>query len=147
VPDCGRQRLGAYFQFVYSTFTPGTKVPTFRADLAPQDVAALEQVNAFFATQLGQDPAGPRAGEQKMADTVTVAAGGSQQLHITGSRAITAIRGSVECGDREDEMAALRELVLSISFDDEPGPSVWTPLGISSARPPARTFIAACPRG
>jgi hypothetical protein len=138
---------GAYYHIVYSTFAPGTKVPTFSSELSPNDVAALEQVNTFFASQLGQDPAGHRAGEEAISDTVVVAALSSQKLRITGSRAITAIRGAVECKDREDEIAALRQLVLSISFDDQRAPSVWTPVGDFFGTAPGKNLYRSLPTG
>ncbi len=128
-------------------FRPAHRCRRSRSDLPPDDIAALEQVNAFFTTQLGQDPAGHRAGEQTIADTVVIPAGSSQQLEINGSRAITAIRGSVECGDRDDEMAALRELGLSISFDDHQQPSVWTPLGDFFGTAPGKNLYRSLPTG
>ena len=115
--------------------------------MSPDDAAALEQVNTFFASQFGQDPAGHRAGEEAMPNTVVVAAGSSQQMQITGSRAITAIRGTVDVQDREDEMAALRQLVLSISFDDEPTPAVWTPLGDFFGTAPGKNLYRSLPTG
>ena len=53
----------------------------------------------------------------------------TEAFELTGPRAITAIRGKMEFEDREDEMAALRELVLKITFDGEQKPAVWCPLG------------------
>ncbi|MHB8955278.1 MAG: DUF2961 domain-containing protein [Pirellulaceae bacterium] len=138
---------GAYYHIVYSTFPAETVVPTFRRELPAEDVAALQEVNAFLTSQLGQDPAGARAGERTVADTVVMAAGSSQQLELTGSRAITAIRGYVECGDREDEMAALRQLLLSITFDDHSQPSVWTPLGDFFGTAPGKNLYRSLPTG
>jgi hypothetical protein len=138
---------GAYYHIVYSTFPAGTQVPTFRSDLPPEGIAALEQVNSLFTTQLGQDPAEQRAGEQTIADTAVIPAGSSQRLDITGSRAVTAIRGSVECEDRDDEAAALRQLRLSITFDDHQQPSVWTPLGDFFGTAPGKNLYRSLPTG
>lgn len=138
---------GAYYHFVYSTFPEGTHVPTFHADLPADAVAALEQVNAFFETQLGTDPAGPRKDEATIADSVVIPAGGSKDLVLEGPRAITAIRGTVETGDRADEMAALRELVLSITFDGRQRPNVWTPLGDFFGTAPGKNLYRSLPTG
>jgi len=138
---------GAYYHFVYTTFPEGTRVPTFSVDLPAAGMAALVQANAFLEAQLGKDPAGPRAGEQTMAESVVIPAGGRRELVLDGPRAITAIRGSVTAGDRADEMAALRELVLSITFDNRQRPSVWTPLGDFFGTAPGKNLYRSLPTG
>ena len=138
---------GAYYHFVYTTFPEGTRVPTFKVDLPADGIAALEQANAFLETQLGKDPGGPRAGEQTVREKVVIPAGGSQKLMLDGPRAITAISGSLAASDRADEMAALRELVLSITFDDRQHPSVWTPLGDFFGTAPGKNLYRSLPTG
>ncbi len=120
---------GAYYQFVYTTFPKGTKVPTFTSDLPADDVAQLEWVDEFFRKRFGTDPAGRREGQETVAETFSIAAGETLDLDLRGPRAITAIRGQMEFKDREDEMAALRKLVLKITFDGAKKPAVWCPLG------------------
>ncbi len=120
---------GAYFHFTYSVFPKGTIVPTFKTPLSAEDDAALQRVNHFFQTQLGTDPAGKRPGQTTVADTIVVPAGSTEQLELSGPAAITAIRGAVACTDRKDEIEALRQLVLSITFDGHSKPAVWSPLG------------------
>jgi hypothetical protein len=120
---------GRYFQFVYTTFPEGTKVPTFTGKLSEADAAALAKLNDFLANEQGTDPAGERQGQQTVSETFTLRAGGSEKLVLDGPRAITAIKGSMATGNREDEMAALRNIVLKITFDDQEEPSVWCPLG------------------
>ncbi|MBN2477268.1 MAG: DUF2961 domain-containing protein [Pirellulales bacterium] len=120
---------GRYYHFTYTTFPEGTTVPTFRADPPAGDVAALKRLDALFRNRLGNDPAGPRDGEETIAETIVAPAGETQTLDLAGPRAITAIRGKMQFGDRADEMAALRQLVLKITFDDQRAPAVWCPLG------------------
>jgi hypothetical protein len=120
---------GAYYHVTYSTFPAGTSVPTFQADMPPAATAALDRVNQFFVSQLGTDPRGDRPGQSTIQGTCELPAGGSRTWSVAGPRAITAVRASVECDDREDEMAALRQLALAITFDGRDKPSVGTPLG------------------
>ncbi len=120
---------GNYYHFVYTTYPAGTRVPTFSTALAAENAAALAQVERFQQTQLGTDPAGRRAGEELVSDLAVVAPGQAERLELTGPRAITAIRGRLKFANREDEMAALRRLVLRITFDGAEQPQVWCPLG------------------
>ncbi|NQU22043.1 MAG: DUF2961 domain-containing protein, partial [Candidatus Nealsonbacteria bacterium] len=120
---------GAYYQFNYVTFAKGTKVPTFQAELSAEDAAALRKLDNYLKTGLGTDPAGRRSGEEAIAQEVSIGAGEHLFLDIDGPRAITAIKGNMKFADRDDEMAALRELVLRITFDGAKEPAVWCPLG------------------
>ena len=120
---------GRYYQFVYTTFAPGTKVPTFSTALAAKNDDALKKVHGFFAETMGTDPAGPRPGEQTLAETLRIPAGDSVGFGLAGPAAITALRARMPLGDREDQMAALRKLVLRIRWDGQSEPAVWCPLG------------------
>jgi len=115
---------GRYYQFVYTTYPKGTKVPTFSTALAAENADELQKVNDFFANSLGSDPAGKRDGEQVERGTEVVPAGESIRMDLTGPRAITAMRAKMDFIDREDEMAAGRELVLKITFDGDQQPAV-----------------------
>jgi len=138
---------GRYYHFTYSTFPEGTRVPTFEPQLAPDARAALQRVNDFLANHLGSDPAGKREGRQMIADTVTIPAGKSAELKIAGPRAITALRGRMDLTEREDQIAALRKLVLRISFDDQAEPAVWCPLGDFFGTAPGVNFYRSLPTG
>lgn len=121
---------GQYYQFTYSTFPEGTEVPTFSRDLSSEDSAALKEVGDFLQNQLGNDPAGSREGEQTKNHEVSVAAGETATVaELSGERAITALKVKADFDNRADEIAALREMALSISWDGEEEPSVWSPLG------------------
>ncbi|MFH1264222.1 MAG: glycoside hydrolase family 172 protein [Planctomycetota bacterium] len=120
---------GRYYQFVYTTYPEGTKVPTFSTALAAEHADAIQKVNDFFASSLGADPAGTRAGEQVESGSVSIPAGESVRIELTGPRAITAMRAKMDLSDREDEMAALRRILVRITWDGQPEPAVWCPLG------------------
>lgn len=122
-------KWGAYYHFVYETFPKGTRVPTFSRELVEQNDGVLKAVDQFFARSLGTDPAGKREGQETIRDSVAIEPGKTARLELTGPRAITAIRGTGSFKDREDEMAALRQLVLRITWDGEAEPAVWCPLG------------------
>lgn len=120
---------GRYYQFVYTTYPKGTKLPTFKADLSDEETAALKRVNQFFADRLGTDPAGDRPGQQVESGTADLPAGQTVSLDLAGPRAITALRCKMAFVDREDEMAAARQIVLRITWDDQLQPAVWCPVG------------------
>jgi hypothetical protein len=69
---------GAYYHFTYTTYPTGTQLPSFNTDLTEESVAALKKVNQFFESKLGTDPAGARAGQEVISDTITIAPSSSQ---------------------------------------------------------------------
>ncbi|HUT94345.1 MAG TPA: glycoside hydrolase family 172 protein [Thermoguttaceae bacterium] len=120
---------GRYYQFVYTTYPEGTKLPAFSKALAAEHAAPLQEVNDFFAGKLGSDPAGTREGEKVENATVHVPAGQSISFELKGPRAITAMRATMNVTDREDEMVAARKVVLKITWDGQEKPAVWCPVG------------------
>jgi len=123
---------GNYFHFGYETFPKGTVVPTFRMALAIDETAALKAADVYLSGKLGTDPAGKREGEVVVAAALKVPAGRAATVYPQpkGERAITAIRVKVEgLASREDQVAALRELAIRITWDGETAPAVWAPLG------------------
>ncbi|MGA2617675.1 MAG: glycoside hydrolase family 172 protein [Thermoguttaceae bacterium] len=123
-------KWGQYFHFTFDTFPAGTKVPTFSAALAAQNAAALGRINTFLRSRLGTDPAGSRPGEETLSRTVRAAAGQTVRVaELAGPQAVTAVRVRLTFKDREDQMAGLRRLALAITWDGQPKPAVWSPLG------------------
>jgi len=125
---------GRYYQFVYTTYPEGTKLPAFSKALAAEHAAPLQEVNDFFAGKLGSDPAGTREGEKVENATVHVPAGQSISFELKGPRAITAMRATMNVTDREDEMVAARKVVLKITWDGQEKPAVWPPASTSTSR-------------
>ena len=122
---------GNYYHFVYETFPKGTVVPTFKRELTADENAALKAADEILSIKLGEDPKGKRDGEAVIAKNTTVAGGKSVTVaQVSGPRAITAIRVKMPAAaSRDDEIAALRELAIRITWDGEAKPAVWTPLG------------------
>jgi len=123
---------GRYFLIDYATYPPGTEVPTFTRDLSPEETTALKAADEFLGNRLGTDPA-KRDGEVDEVKRLTVPAGRAvEAASLAGPRAITALRVKVDLAalaDRAEQVAALRELVLRITWDGEKNPAVWCPLG------------------
>jgi len=121
---------GNYYQFVYTIFPEGTRVPTFKRELSADETAALKAADEFLSGKLGSDPAGPREGEATAAKPLTIEPGKSVEVAaLTGPRAITALRVKIRPDSREQEIQALRELTLKITWDGEDRAGVWSPLG------------------
>ncbi len=121
---------GRYFQFVYATYPEGTRLPTFSAELVTQHDQQLRALNDYLTHGLGTDPAGKRDGEQVLSSSIHLGPGETAcVLKVDGPRAITALRVKARFADRADEMAALRRLALQITWDGQPRPAVWCPLG------------------
>ena len=138
---------GRYYHFNYTTYPKGTVVPTFKADLGPEEVAALKQVDGFFRERLGSDPAAARPGEETIRKSIVSHAGQTDSLTLDGPRAITAIRGNLRCKDRADQMAAMRRLMLKITFDGQAKPAVWCPLGDFFGTAPGINLYRSLPTG
>jgi len=120
---------GAFYHFNYVTFSAGTTVATFSTELAAQHRSKLEAVDRFLRTKLGTDPAGPGIDQELLGTADCVVAGSSTAVRIEGARAITALKAKLAFKNREDEEAALRKLLLRITFDNASEPAVWCPLG------------------
>jgi hypothetical protein len=127
----GEKGWGNYYQFVYETFPKGTVVPTFKRELAADETAALAAADEILSNKRGEDPKGKRDGEAAVSKSAAIAAGKSVTVaQLDGPRAITAIRVKMPAAaSKEEEIAALRELAIRISWDGEKTPSVWAPLG------------------
>jgi hypothetical protein len=125
-------KWGAYYHFDYVTYPKGTKVPTFSPELVKENAAALQEVDDYFRDKLGTDPAGRRPDAMERIGISRVDAGQTAKVaELTGPAAVTALRikNLSVFKDREDEMAALRKLVLKITWDGQKEPAVWCPLG------------------
>ena len=117
---------GDYYHFTYTTFPEGTRVPTFRRDLSPEDLAALDEVDRLLRQ------CGPRVPQEWVGrDTFegTLGPGEAHTIRRTGPGAITLVRAKVEDLTLPRQEKVLRELVLEMTWEDEARPAVWSPLG------------------
>ena len=119
---------GQYYQFNYISFPEGTELGKFEPIPAPEEAAALAEVNSFFKDKMGELPyMVTHLEEQKLEGEIL--AGDSKTLKIKGQKAIYAFKAKVKIENMDREAEALRKLVLDIRWDDEEAPSVWSPLG------------------
>lgn len=117
---------GAYYQFVYTTFPQGTRVPTFKRDLSPEENAALDAANALLANPGPALPFSPGEEVQKV-QLVSAAGAGKSVFTPPGPRAIKTLRARVDPPFKPDDRVAVREWTIQIQFDGEVAPSVWAP--------------------
>ena len=117
---------GRYFQFNYTVFPKDTKVQTFKMKLSSEENKALDKASEILTTELGKNPVAYKSTKTKTV-TWNIPAGKSKTLNITGKQAITALKVQVPKNKNYNDL--LRQLTLSINWDDEKSPSVWTPLG------------------
>lgn len=118
---------GAYFHFVYETFPKGTQVPTFKRELAAEDLAALDKANELLS-HCGTQRAEPNA----VGIDRTIEVGARQTSDIAtlaGPAAITSLRVKLALPPSPADRDLLRELCLRINWDGEAQASVWAPLG------------------
>ena len=121
---------GRYFHFTYTTYPAGTILPTFTRELSTAESRALDKADKML-TECGARQGDRRPGETIIKQGPTVVAPGDTATvaRLRGRRAITALRAYMDLDDSPEDCNVLRELVLSIRWDGESQPSVWTPLG------------------
>ncbi len=139
---------GAYYNINYSLFPEGVRFPTFSTNLTDEGVAALQTVNDFFGTSLGTDPAGQRAGQERIQKTLKVPSGQTGTVvRLVGPRAITALRVRRHPTDSDNVPRVLRKLSLQITWDGQTQPAVWTPLGDFFGTGPGENRYRSLPAG
>jgi len=121
---------GNYYQFTYTQFPERTVVPTFKMDLSPTDSGALDQADKILG-QCGQNPAVDISEGQTENKAITVDAGKTAAVSdLSGEGAITALTVKLDLPkDPEEQRVLLRQLTISITWDGETAPAVWSPLG------------------
>jgi len=136
---------GMYYQITYSRFPEGTPIPSFRGEFTEDDQAPLRKANEVFANR-GTDPK-PNGPDSKSIDkTVVIKPGETVDVcSVTGRRALTQIL--VRPYPDENPIRTLRELTLSIFWDDETEPAVWTPLGDFFGTAPGINRFKSLPTG
>ncbi len=136
---------GSYYQFTYSTFAPGTEVPTFTRDLSEADKAALAAANA--ALQNAGAALQVKADETTVREAFTCAPGESKAIALTGPRAITNFEVKVDAAALADAATTLRDIALKIRWDGEKTPSVAVPLGDFFGSAPGVNLFKSLPVG
>jgi hypothetical protein len=121
---------GSYYQFTYSQFSPDTVVPTFSMNLSAEDSAALDQADKILG-QSGQNPVPDSARSKVENQSLTVGAGQTATVvDLGGAGAITALKVKLDLPkDPEAQRILLRQLTVSMTWDGDKVPAVWSPLG------------------
>ena len=122
---------GKYFHFNYTLFPKGISVPDFQWPLTGEESQALDKLNAALAP-LARAAAPPaRTGQKDQSSSITIAPGQtSSALSIQGEGAITNLRVKVTLPEfAEAQRVFLRQLTIRITWDGDPKPAVWSPLG------------------
>ncbi len=119
---------GRYYHFTYTTYPAGTVVPTFTMNLSAAESAALDRANEVLSK--GEYcPMGIPSDASVGNRTVTIEPGETFVAELDGPRAVRAFGVKIQCTDRADEIEALRQIVLKVTWDYELQPAVWSPLG------------------
>lgn len=119
---------GQYYQWVYSTFPPRVRLPTFRQTLEAAERAALEAANRRLEVSGPFLP--PTPGEQVEQRDLVIHAGAECVIQrTTGPAALRTLRLKFDPPVGPTDRQLLRELTLQIRWDEEEAPSVWAPLG------------------
>ncbi len=137
---------GRYYHFTYSTFPASTLLPHYTHQWDRTSSLALAQTDRILAER-GRGVAN-NATSTTDRYTVTVSPGSKIPLcTLNGNRAITELRVSLALPTLPADRALLRELTLTITWDDESEPSVWSPLGDFFGTAPGVNLYRALPLG
>lgn len=141
------QGWGAYYHFTYTTLPPGTQLPRFSGTFDHDACIALAVADRTLAQRGWTLPRSPSDTLDSM--TRTVLPGETVLIcDLRGNRAITGMRVAphdlpAPPGDQQ----VLRELTLSITWDDDAMPSVWSPLGDFFGTAPGVNYYRSLPLG
>ena len=117
------KRIIQYYHIGYTTLPAGTKVPTFRLDLIPDEKSALAEICETLS-HCGSDPQPKRL--ITVQKTVELKPPQAVVMHqIEGPAVICQIEATLVS---EGERAIGRKVSLRVYWDDETEPSVWAPL-------------------
>ncbi|MFH1715937.1 MAG: DUF2961 domain-containing protein [Planctomycetota bacterium] len=142
----GEGDWGRYYHFTYTTYPKGTVLPTFKRQLSAEENAALDEANKILSKG-GPAPAGLPADAEHAETTVTIEPGDRFEAMLDGPRAVTGFGVNGKFDNREDEIEALRDIVLQITWDDEDQLAVWSPLGDFFGTAPGVNLYRSFPLG
>ena len=126
IPGQGKKTWGQYYQFNYTVFPEDTKIQTFKMKLSVKENKALDKANEILTMHLGENPLKYKNFKEEV-KTWIIQPGKSQILKIDGKRAITALK--IQIPKHKNYNDLLRQLTISINWDNQKLPAVWSPLG------------------
>lgn len=125
----GEPGWGQYYHFNYITFPGNTKVEEFKTTPSQSSESALGNVNETLGEEIGRSV---YSNEEAVEESVSLSIGPGEEknaFNIKGTRAITEFRVKVD-GIRPEMLdEALRKTILTMKWDGEEEPSVWSPVG------------------
>ena len=138
---------GVYFHCTHTLFPEGTKVEPFPG-FTPEVVAQLKTASNAWCNR-GGNPYVNSAKASQEEKTLTIQAGKTESISLSGARAIRALKVTpLELPeDKIVQEDILRELTFSIFWDGETSPSVWSPLGDFFATSPGLNPFKTLPMG
>jgi hypothetical protein len=140
-PDWGR-----YYHFTYTTFPKETILPKFTGKFNEHEWLELERVERLLSTRGWSLPLEENSHVDEF--MVIVPPGETATIcQLEGNRAITGIQVTVDGLANLDDETVLRELCLSMKWDGEAKPSVWSPLGDFFGTTPGVNYYRSLPVG
>jgi hypothetical protein len=140
---------GAYYHFTYTTFPAcpdGVALPSFGSMFDSPGAIARATAERARARRGWRPPRTPGDALERV--TLSVAPGQTATIaELRGNRAICAIRVAPELPEPPADRQVLRELALSITWDGDSAPSVWSPLGDFFGSAPGLNEHRALPQG
>ena len=134
---------GAYYQFTYTQFAQGTDVSSFTGVLNDEQKSALAQADMAWAQR-----GAPAISGDVIQKTLALAPG--QTMDVASFDKPGAITGLICRVDETEDTSmerALREVTISMAWDGEKNPSVWSPLGDFFGSGPGLNPFRALPCG
>lgn len=122
---------GAYYHITYTSFPSEVKLPSFDGSIDKESAIALAEADRVLQ-QRGIDSSLNTEGSSLENVTVSVPAGGKAVLFDKkGAGAISMIRIRTDLGRKSEEQQRIlvRQLAISMKWDNGVDPSVWAPLG------------------
>jgi len=139
---------GLYYHFNYISLPEKTLLEPFKMNLNESSKAALQKVNDYFEKKLGQFPYPLNQNDKTIKKSIRIEPGSSVSLaEIDGQYAIKSFKVLPKFSDRSQEMIGLRKLLLTMNWDGEKQPSVWSPLGDFFGTTPAVNHYKTLPLG
>ena len=120
---------GMYFHCTHTIFPEGTKVEPFPG-FTPEVKAMLKKASDAWASR-GSNPYAENPTAATTKKTLGIEPGKTADLSLSGAGAIRVLKATpLELPEEKlKQEDILRELTISISWDNEEKPSVWAPLG------------------
>ncbi|WP_255702925.1 glycoside hydrolase family 172 protein [Antarcticibacterium sp. 1MA-6-2] len=119
---------GQYYHFNYISFPKGIQVEKFDPEMSENNLKALQEVNNLFESRMGEYPYDLSVTTENK--ILRIAPGEEKIFFQTeDAGAVSSLKVKLKIGDKKKMAEILRKLLLTIKWDGEEEPSVWSPLG------------------